>query len=88
MGIAYFVPRRYLFIKLSGGFKVLHASGWHIGQSHMTKKFTVHRFFTDKHGRNHAAPLLDAESGKAALFDTPDLALASATVFDQQVATA
>jgi len=54
----------------------------------MTKKFTVHRFFTDSEGRNHAAPLLDAETGKAALFDTPGLALASASLFDQQMVVA
>lgn len=50
----------------------------------MTGKFTAHRFFTDSEGRNQVAMLLDAETGKAALFDSPDLAITSASLFDQQ----
>lgn len=57
---------------------------WHIGQSHVSKQFTALRFFTDVRGRNHAEPLLDAATGKAALFATPALALASAAQFDRQ----
>lgn len=67
---------------------MVRTSDWRIGQSHLTKKFTAVRFFTDRQGRSHASLLLDAESGKAALFDTPDLALASALQFDQRVSAA